>query len=398
MPLRLLTAGESHGPWQVALLEGVPAGVPFDAERLRTHMRRRQSGHGRSARQRIEQDMPEVHGGIRLGKTTGAPVALAIPNLDHARWTAVMTPEAPSTSAAQDAVDTRRIEHLRPGHADYAGAVKYGLDDVRDVLERASARETVARVAAAGILLPLLEAAGIRLTSHVLAIGTVTAHIPAGPDDPDLVRLLQERAEPSPVRCADSAASAAMVAAIDAAGKAGDSLGGIFEVVVTGLPVGLGSHVQWDRRLDGRLAQAVMSIQAVKGVAIGDAFGEASRLGSAVHDPFADGFVRTGNRAGGLEGGMTNGQPLIVRGAMKPISTLRQPLQGARWPDGAPAPAHFERADICAVPAAGVVAEAMVAFVIADALLEKTGGDSLAEVLAHLEATRKLADRSEPTP
>jgi len=395
MPLRLLTAGESHGPWQLALLEGVPAGLPYDPDRLQAHMRRRQVGHGRSGRQRIEQDRPEIQGGIRHGRTTGGPVAIAIPNLDHARWNEVMDPHEPPRTSGQEAEHLGRITRLRPGHADYPGVVKYGLEDVRDVLERASARETVARVAAAGILMPLLEAAGIRLTSHVRTIGPVTADLAWLDSRTDVLPHLRDAAEASPVRCADAEASAAMVAAIDAAGKAGDSLGGVFEVIVTGLPVGLGSHVQWDRRLDGRLAQAVMSIQAVKGVSFGDAFDAAQRPGSTVHDEFATGFDRVTNRAGGLEGGMTNGQPLVVRGAMKPISTLRRPLQGARWPDGEPAPAHFERADVCAVPAAGVVAEAMVAFVLADALLEKTGGDSLNEVLAHLEATRRLAHPTE---
>lgn len=379
----------------MALLEGVPAGLPYDPDRLQAHMRRRQIGHGRSGRQRIEQDTPEIHGGIRHGRTTGAPVAIAIPNLDHARWTEVMDPRQPDQAITGEAQAPGRISRLRPGHADYPGVVKYGLEDVRDVLERASARETVARVAAAGILMPLLEAAGIRLTSHVRTIGPVTADLPWLDNQPDIVPRLRDEAEASPVRCADPEASAAMVAAIDAAGKAGDSLGGVFEVIVTGLPVGLGSHVQWDRRLDGRLAQAVMSIQAVKGVSFGDAFEAAKHPGSAVHDAFAGQFDRTSNRAGGLEGGMTNGQPLVVRGAMKPISTLRRPLQGARWPDGEPAPAHFERADVCAVPAAGVVAEAMVTYILADALLEKSGGDSLAEVLAHLEATRRLAHPTE---
>lgn len=398
MRLRLLTAGESHGPWQLAVLEGMPAGVPVDPATLQRHMARRQAGHGRSGRQRLEQDTVEIQSGVRLGLTTGAPIALAIPNLDHVRWKAAMATGAPPPGALSEEVLARQVRHVRPGHADHAGAVKYGLADVRDVLERASARETVARVAAGGLARFLLEALGIDLTSHVVALGPVTAAAPALPADTDLVAALRAVAEVSPVRCADPEATRAMIEAIDAAGRAGDSLGGVFEVLATGLPIGLGSHVQWDRRLDGRLAQAVMSIQAVKGVEIGEAFRQAGLPGSMVHDAFTAGFERTSNRAGGLEGGMTNGQPLVVRGAMKPISTLRRPLMGARWPDGVPAPAHFERADVCAVPAAGVVAEAMVSLVLADALLEKCGGDHLAEIKAHLVSTPSVPFSSEVMP
>ncbi|MBM3270420.1 MAG: chorismate synthase [Candidatus Sericytochromatia bacterium] len=383
--LRLLTAGESHGPIQVAVVDGMPAGLPLEAAVIDAFLARRQFGHGRGGRMKIEKDRARILSGVRNGFTTGGPVTFLTDNADFKNWVLAMSPEPvdPADEARLAAVAAKAIGRLRPGHADFAGAVKYGLADVRDVLERSSARETVARVAAGALAAHLLRQIGVDLASHVVAIGGIAA----APADGDLADL-RARAEGSPVRCADAEASAAMVALIDATGKGGDSLGGVVEVIATGLPVGLGSYAQWDRRLDGRLAQAVMSIPAIKGVEIGLGFELARRTGSQAHDTFQPGFSRPTNMAGGLEGGVTNGQPLILRAAMKPISTLRRPLPSATWPDGAETTAHFERADVCAVPAAGVIAEAMVAWVLADALLEKVGGDSLAEFQAHMAATR----------
>ncbi len=392
MPLRLLTAGESHGPIQVAVVDGMIAGLPVTEADLDGYLARRQYGHGRGGRMKIEKDHARILSGIRNGRTTGAPITLLTDNNDFKNWVLAMSPEpvAAGDEARLGAIAAKAIKRLRPGHADFAGAVKYGLDDIRDVLERSSARETVARVAAGALAAHLLRQVGVDLTSHVVALGGIVA-APAYRDVADL----RGRAEPSPVRCADPEASAAMVALIDTTGKAGDSLGGVVEVVASGLPVGLGSYVQWDRRLDGRLAQAVMSIPAIKGVEIGLGFEMAHRPGSQVHDTFEPGFGRPTNNAGGLEGGVTNGQPLIVRAAMKPISTLRRPLPSATWPEGDAAVAHFERADVCAVPAAGVIAEAMVAWVLADALLEKMGGDSFGEFRAHVEATLARQPRVE---
>ncbi len=387
MALRLTTAGESHGPCEVAIVDGMIAGLALSTEDLDRALARRQVGHGRGARQRIEKDRATILAGVRNGYTTGAPIALQVENADHASWAQAMSaaPVDPADAPRLEAIESRAISRLRPGHADYAGAIKYGHRDIRDVLERASARETVMRVAAGGVAMALLRRAGIDLTSHVVAIGGIVAS--ARWDSLDDMR---DRAEESPVRCADPEASAAMVARIDEAGKTGDSLGGVVEILVTGLPAGLGTYAQWDRRLDGRLAQAVMSIPAIKGVEFGLGFKQADLAGSEVHDVFLPGFLRPTNHAGGLEGGVTNGQALLVRAAMKPISTLRRPLDSVTFPDGHPEPAHFERADVCAVPAAGVVAEAMVAWVLADALLEKIGGDSASEFDAHLAATRSL--------
>ncbi|MEB3328874.1 MAG: chorismate synthase [Candidatus Sericytochromatia bacterium] len=393
-PLRFLTAGESHGPCLTIVVEGVPAGLPLTAAAIDGELARRQLGHGRGGRQAIETDRIVFEGGVRLGHTTGGPVALRLDNRDHAAWRLAMAPEPrdPADLAREAALADRRIERLRPGHADWAGAVKYGLADVRDVLERASARETAARVAAGAIARVLLASLGIELTSHVVRIGAeaLRADEAAAVAELDL-EPLREAASRSVVRCAHPAAAARMVAAIDAAREAGTSLGGIVEVRTGALPVGLGSHVHWDRRLDGRLAQAVASIQAIKGVAFGEGFALASRTGQEAHDEFEGGFERRSNRAGGLEGGMTNGQPLCLQAAMKPISTQARALAGAHLADGEVVPAHFERADTCAVPAAGVVAEAMVAWVLADACLEKYGGDSLDELRAHHAASEALA-------
>ncbi|MBU6429653.1 MAG: chorismate synthase, partial [Cyanobacteria bacterium REEB65] len=348
---------------------------------------RRQLGHGRGARMKIERDRARLLSGVRKGVTTGAPIALLIENADHRNWIQAMSPEPLDLADAERlaAIERRAIRRLRPGHADFAGAVKYDLLDLRDVLERASARETAMRVAAGALAHALLHEAGVDIASHVVELGGIAAQATWA----DLTEL-RAKVEPSVVRCADPVASAAMVDLIDRTGKEGDSLGGVVEIVATGLPIGLGTYAQWDRRLDGRLAQAVMSIPAIKGVEFGLGFRQAAMTGSQVHDTFLPGFQRSTNHAGGLEGGVSNGQPLVVRAAMKPISTLRRPLDSVTYPDGEPSAAHFERADVCAVPAAGVIAEAMVTWILADALLEKIGGDSLAEFKAHLEASRSL--------
>jgi chorismate synthase len=370
---------------QVAIVEGMIAGLPVTAADIDALLARRQLGHGRGGRMKIEKDRVKVLSGVRNGVTTGAPITLLVDNNDFKNWILAMSPEPVEADQTdrKEAIAARRIGRLRPGHADYAGAVKYALMDVRDVLERSSARETVARVGAGALAAHLLRQVGIEVTSHVVALGGIRAQ-PVFADIADL----RAQAEPSPVRCADPEAAAAMVDLIDRTGKGGDSLGGVCEIVATGLPVGLGSYVQWDRRLDGRLAQALMSIPAIKGVEVGLGFEMAHRTGSQVHDTFEPGFGRPTNNAGGLEGGVTNGQPLVVRIAMKPISTLRRPLPSVTWPEGEGTSAHFERADVCAVPAAGVIGEAMVAWVLADSLLEKVGGDAFDEFLAHFEATK----------
>lgn len=386
--LRFLTAGESHGPTLVVIVDGVPAGLALDLPRLDAALRRRQGGYGRGRRMAIESDAARVVGGVRRGVTTGAPVAIEIANRDWVNWQKTMhvEPEMPDTATG---ASRAAVVRPRPGHADLAGALKYEHDDVRDVLERASARETAARVAAGGVAQQVLEAVGVRVTSHVLAIGDVG--LPA-----DRVVTCAEAmalAPDAPLRCVDGAIEAAMMAGIDRAKADGDTLGGTFEVIATGVPVGLGSYVQWDRRLDGRLAQAVMSIPAIKSVGIGLGATGAMRPGSRVHDeilpPDASGErpLRPTNRAGGLEGGVTNGEDVRVTGHMKPIATLMQPLRSIDLTTMATAPAAIERSDVCAVPAAAVVAEAMVALVLADALLERFGGDSMALVARHVAST-----------
>ncbi len=384
--LRLTTAGESHGPGLVAILEGVPAGLPLAPEEVAADMARRQAGHGRGGRMKIERDAGEIVGGVRLGETLGGPIAIRIPNRDFRNWEAAMAVERP---ADPDDDSLRRVHLPRPGHADLVGMLKFDRADARDILERASARETAARVAAGAVARVLLGQFGIRIGSHVVRLGPVEAE----PPDP-LPEDLNEAADASPVRCLDPAASEAMVAEIDAARRAGDSLGGVFEVVATGLPVGLGSYASWETRLDGRLAGALMSIPAMKGVEIGLGFEAASRRGSAVHDEIerdpgrqlTGGYRRRRNHAGGTEGGTTTGEPLVARVAMKPLSTLRRPLDSIDVRTGEPAKAVRERSDVCAVPAAGVVGEAMVALVLADALLEKLGGDSVGDLRAAWDA------------
>lgn len=386
--LRFLTAGESHGPQLTVIVEGLPAGLPLTSESLDADLRRRQLGHGRSERQKMERDHAEIVGGIRGGVTLGSPVALVIANRVWDHWQDRMRIEPGDTG--------EKVTAVRPGHADLAGALKYGHDDVRNVLERSSARETAARVAVGAVSRALLLQLDIIVHSHTVAMGAV-----AGPGLPDAMltraatanrarfESFWDELETSAVRCADPDVSAAMVVAIDAAKRDGDTLGGISEIVAYGVPPGVGSHVQWDRKLDGLLAAALMSIQSVKGVAIGPAFENAALPGSAVHDVVAyssGDWRRPTNRAGGLEGGISNGEPIIARIAVKPISTMRRALPSADLVTGEQVPAHYERSDTAVVPAAGVVGEAMVAYVLATAVLEKCGGDSLAEVRRNYNA------------
>ncbi len=384
---RFVTAGESHGPALTALVEGLPAGIPLSADWIDAELRRRQGGYGRGGRMRIESDRAEILSGVRHGETLGSPVTLLVRNRDWENWTVAMSP-APLAEPASD--ETLRRVHLpRPGHADLVGSLKYDRTDARDILERASARETAARVAAGALAKRLLAELGITVGSHVVSLGGIDAAVPA-----ELPEELNAAADPSPVRCLDAEAEGRMIDAIDAAKHDGDTLGGIFEVVARGVPAGLGSHVSWDRKLDGRLAGALMSIQAIKGVEVGLGFEGARRPGSRVHDeivrdpasPRSAGFGRAGNHAGGLEGGITTGLPLVVRGAMKPISTLMRPLATVDLRTGEVAEAVRERSDVCAVPAAGVVGEAMVALVLAAAVLETFGGDTLGDLRASMGA------------
>jgi chorismate synthase len=378
MTLRFTTAGESHGPGLVAVLEGLPAGLELAPEDIDRDLARRQLGHGRGGRMKIERDRAEVTAGLRHGRTLGSPVALRIENRDYANWEERMNPWPV-------AADVDEVHLPRPGHADLAGVQKFGFDDVRNVLERASARETAARVACGALAKAFLVQLGVEIRSHVLTIGSVDAA--AGED---LSAADFEAVDESPVRCLDPAVSDQMVAEIDAARKANESLGGVYEVVAFGVVPGLGSHVAWDERLDGRLAQAIMSIQAMKGVGIGDGFDLAGRVGSQAHDEIfwaeGRGYFRETNRAGGLEGGMTTGDPLVVRGAMKPLPTLTKPLRSVDIATKEPAQALRERTDSCTVPAAAVVAESMAALVVASAYREKFGGDHIGDVSSAVKA------------
>jgi chorismate synthase len=378
MSLRFVTAGESHGPGLTAIVEGLPAGLALAPEDIDRDLARRQLGHGRGGRMKIEKDRAQVTAGVRHGRTLGSPVAMWIENRDYQNWEERMNPWP--VDAEVDEV------HLpRPGHADLAGIQKYGHTDVRNVLERASARETAARVAAGALAKAYLRELGVTVLSHVTRIGTVTAPAPEGLGAADF-----EGVDESPVRSLDASASEAMVAEIDAARKANESLGGEFEVIAFGLVPGIGSHVSWEERLDGRLAQAIMSIQALKGVGIGDGFALAERVGSKAHDEifWSDerGYNRETNRAGGIEGGMTTGDPVVVVAAMKPLPTLTKPLRSVDTESKQPAQALRERTDSCTVPAAGVVGEAMVALVLAAAYREKLGGDHIDDTKAALRA------------
>jgi len=383
--LRWLTAGESHGPALAAILEGLPAGVAVTTEELATALARRRLGHGRGSRMSFERDEIEVVGGIRHGVTQGGPVAIRIANSEWPKWEQVMSADPVDDTVLEGLARNAPLTRPRPGHADLAGMQKYGFGDARPVLERASARETAARVALGAVARALLaQALQVVIVSHVVAIGAATAPDGAVPQPDDVERL-----DLDPVRCLDPRASAAMVAEIDAAHADGDTLGGVVEVLAYGLPPGLGSHVHWDRRLDSRLAAALMGIQAIKAVEVGDGLQTARRRGSAAHDEIEagdEGLRRRTTRAGGIEGGMSTGEPLRVRAAMKPISTVPRALATVDVATGEAATAISQRSDVCAVPAAGIVAEAMVALVLADAALEKFGGDSLGETARNARA------------
>jgi chorismate synthase len=383
--IRFTTAGESHGPALVAIVEGVPAGLRLAVTDVNRDLARRMQGYGRGARMKIEADAARIVSGVRAGETLGSPISLMIENRDWANWEDVMSP------GAREDPPRRRLTRPRPGHADLAGALKYGRADARDVLERASARETAARVAAGAVCRRLLEEFGVEVGSHVVALGGVVSR----PPEP-LPIPLNPAADRSPVRCLDPEAERSMMQRIDQARESGDTLGGVAEVVARGVVVGLGSCASWDRRLDARLAGALMSIPAVKGVEIGLGFLAAHSPGSGAHDEIQraegtegrllGGFARPTNRAGGLEGGMTNGMPVVARAAMKPIATLMSPLASVDLDTGRPARAQSERSDVTAVPAMGVIAEAMTALVLAGAYVEKFGGDSLGEIRRNYEA------------
>lgn len=377
-----MTAGESHGPSLTVIVDGLPAGLALLADDVARDLARRQRGYGRGGRMKIETDRAEITAGVRGGETLGGPVAMRVENRDFASWRGRMGAEP--FDAPPEPVTTPR-----PGHADLAGAIKYDRRDVRDVLERASARETAARVAAGATARAMLSALGVSVGSRVVSIGSVRDDAVADPRAWAVEGEARSRVEASSLRVLGDGCEEAMRAEIHRASHDGDTLGGVVEVAAVGVPVGLGSHVQWDRKLDGRVAQAALSVQAIKAVEIGDGWAAATRRGSAVHDPIGyegGAFTRASNHAGGLEGGVTNGEPVWFRAAMKPISTLRRPLASVSLATREPAPAAVERSDVCAVPAAGVVLEAMLCLVLADAALEKFGGDSMRELLARHRA------------
>jgi chorismate synthase len=383
--LRWLTAGESHGPSLVAILEGLPAHVEVTTDDIAESLARRRLGYGRGARMKFEQDQVTITGGVRHGRTQGGPVAIIVGNTEWPKWETVMAADPVDPAELEGLARNEALTRPRPGHADLVGMQKYDFSESRPILERASARETAARVALGRVASNFLEqAVGARVVSHVIELGGVRAPDGIWPGPDDVARL-----DADPVRCLDPDTSAAMVAAIDQAHKDGDTLGGVVEVVVHGLPPGLGSHVHWDRRLDARLAGALMGIQAIKGVEVGDGFTLAATPGSKAHDeivPTDDGIRRTSGRSGGTEGGMTTGEILRVRAAMKPIATVPRALRTVDVSTGEEAVAHHQRSDVCAVPAAGVVAEAMVALVLAEAVLEKFGGDSVGETRRNAES------------
>jgi len=385
--LRWLTAGESHGPELIAVIEGLPAGIPVSRELIQGDLQRRKLGYGRGARMKFEEDALEISGGVVQGYTIGSPVALRVGNTEWPKWQEIMSPEPvelSETSRGRGAPLTRP----RPGHADLTGMQKYGFEDARPVLERASARETAARVALGAVARSFLNELGVRLVSHTVAIGPVTVPDDAAWPTPDNVGALDQ----DPVRCFDSKTSAAMVAEIEDTKKSGDTIGGVVEVLAYGLPPGIGSYVHWDRKLDARLAAALMGIQAIKAVEVGDGLETSRRRGSVAHDPLHQtehGIARMSGRAGGIEGGMSTGDVLRVRAAMKPIATVPNALPTVDVATGEDASAHHQRSDVCAVPAAGVVAEAMVALTLAQAMLEKFGGDSIAETRRNLDNYRE---------
>jgi chorismate synthase len=385
--LRYLTAGESHGPGLTAVLDGCPAGLTIDVAAIDAELGRRQSGYGRGERQSIEQDRVRVLAGVRHGRTTGAPLALFVPNRDAANWGDVLAVEAP----AGDTGVAERVTIPRPGHADLGGALLYDLDDIRDVIERASARETAAKVACGAVAKAMLGELGCAVASHVVALGDVASASGMGPAD-------VARVEASVVRCGDPEAEEHMIAAIDAAAAAGDTLGGVVEVLVWGYPPGVGSYAQGDRRLQARLAAAVLGVPAIRGMEFGLGFAAAGLPGSQVHDPLRydsqSGYGRASNHAGGIEGGISTGQTIVVRAAMKPISTLREPLDSVDMETHEAVKSRFERSDVCAVPAAGIVLEAVVALTLADAALERFGGATVGDIVAAVDAfKRRILER-----
>lgn len=380
MNFRFTTAGESHGPALVVIIEGVPAGIAIDKAAIDHELWRRQQGYGRGGRMKIESDAVQILSGVRHGRALGSPIALMIENRDFVHWQEIMSDERLEVEPK----NPRIVKRPRPGHADLAGGQKYQTRDLRDILERASARETAARVAAGALAKQLLAAFGIAVRSHVAKLGSV----PETPIDASWEEIVAIAAD-APLACVSKEIEAQMVALVDEAKAKGDTLGGIFEVVAHGLPVGLGSHTSWEEKLDGRIARAIMSIHAVKAVEIGEGVANAGRFGSEVHDEIFAGFVRKTNRAGGLEGGITNGEELRARGYLKPISTLRKPLTSVDIDSKEESPAAFERSDITAVPAAGVIGEAMLAVVLANSMREKFGGDSIEEMLRNYEAYQK---------
>jgi chorismate synthase len=380
--LRFLTSGESHGKALIGILEGIPSGLSLSEEDIDRDLKRRQSGYGRGARMKIESDHAEILSGVRWGKTIGSPITLSIENKDWKNWIEVMSTDNPPHLPLSKGGMGGFVTSPRPGHADLAGAIKYGTNDIRDILERSSARETAMRVALGAIAKKFLSGFGIHVGSYVVQIGKVRIPQILESSNHRTLESIFKNAEKSPVRCPSEEATKKIISLIDKTTKEGNSLGGIFEVFVTGIPAGLGSHVQWDRRLDGRLAQSLMSIQAIKGVEVGLGFEMAEHFGSEVMDEIfysPPKFYRKTNYAGGIEGGITNGMPIILRAAMKPIPTLRKALRSVDIITKKTVEAAYERSDICAVPAAGVIGEAMVALIITDALLEKFGGDSIVE-------------------
>ncbi|MDD3012777.1 MAG: chorismate synthase [Candidatus Gastranaerophilales bacterium] len=390
MAFRFLTSGESHGKCLTAIIEGIPAGIPLKPDDIDKHLARRQQGYGRGDRMKIEQDRVLINSGVRHGMTTGAPVCFEIENKDWQNWQVTMSSQAVDINnpSISELITQKKITHVRPGHADLPGALKYNHQDIRNVLERSSARETAARVAVGALASTILGIFNIEIFSHVLRIGPVNVDSESLPVNYNIIR---EFAEKSELRCADYSASIAMKKAIDEAKEAGDSFGGLFEVVALGVPVGLGSYVHWDKRLDGLIAQAIMSIPGIKTVSIGLGKASSEIPGSKLHDEIypknddSKDYQRKTNHSGGIEGGISNGNPIVLKGAMKPIPTLKKPLKSINLENGEEHIAHYERSDVCAVPAAGIVGESMLAIVLLQAFLEKFGGDSLEEIKVNYE-------------